>query len=66
MSYGVIELECPRCKKLHEVGEFGPLGEPMFTEDAMIGFKCDCGANLIVKYNICLVEYDPKEDEIKE
>jgi hypothetical protein len=66
MSYGVIELECPKCKKVHEVGEFGPLGEPMFTEDAMIGFKCDCGANLIVKYNIYLVEYDPKEDEIKE
>jgi len=66
MSYGVIELECPKCKKLHEVGEFGMYGEPYFSEDAMFGFRCDCGTNLIVKYDIRLVEYEPKEDEIEE
>jgi hypothetical protein len=66
MSYGIIELECPKCKKIHEVGEFGVYGEPYFSEDAMIGFRCDCGTNLIVKYDICLVEYEPKEDEIEE
>jgi hypothetical protein len=66
MSYGIIELECPKCKKLHEVGEFGMLGEPYFSEDAMTGFECDCGTKLIVKYYIRLVEYEPKEDEIEE
>jgi len=49
---------------VHEVGVLSPLGEPMFTEeDATLGFKCSCGTNLIVKYDIRLVEYDPEEDE---
>ena len=67
MSYGVIELECPKCKKVHEVGEFGMYGEPYFSEDAMLGFECDCGTKLIVKYDVRLVEYDDEiedEDEV--
>jgi hypothetical protein len=64
MSYGTIELKCPKCKKMHEVGEFGFLGEPMFTEDAMLGFKCSCGTKLVVEYDVRLVEYDGEiEDE---
>jgi hypothetical protein len=42
-------------------------GEPYFLEDAMLGFKCDCGTKLVVKYDVSLVEYDDEiedEDEV--
>ena len=67
MRHGIIELPCPRCKKEQYLGEFGLLGEPYFTEEALSGFRCyNCGSWLRVSYDIKLVIAKDKEAKDRE
>jgi len=66
MRQGIIELPCPRCKKEQYLGEFGLLGEPCFTEEALTGFRCyNCGSWLRVSYDIKLVIAKDREKAAK-